>query len=196
MPSHLPWCTQGLLPDRGWHPSSLSNFASSLRALCSQATPHHSSRSGDFIRRRSPHNGRLGRCSFEYPPSSILFRHHPEAGCRSGGGFFCPQNRTNSLQDSDGPLRCFLRPHSDQRHVLSSLSSCEVAWLLAHPFHSLLRSFSETTGTCQSLFHFNPSAQCGWQRPVLLVQQEASLRRHPSDSHLWLRPICSGCGHS
>jgi len=52
-----------------------------------------------------------------------------------------------------------------------------MAWLLAHPYYSLLRSFPETTGTCQSLFHFNPTAQCSWQRPFLLVQQKASLRR-------------------
>jgi len=71
-----------------------------------------------------------------------------------------------------------------------------MAWLLDYPYYSLLGTFPETAGTCQSLFHLNPRAQCSWQRPLLLVQQKVSLRRHPSDSHLRLRPFCSRHSHS
>jgi len=66
---------------------------------------------------------------------------------------------------------------------------------LAHPYSTLLRSFPETAGTSQSLFHYNPTAQCSWQRPLLLVQQKASLRRPSSYSHLRLRLVCSGGSH-
>jgi len=52
---------------------------------------------------------------------------------------------------------------------IATLSSCEVASLLAHPYYTLLLSFPETAGTCQSLFRYNPMAQCSWQRPLLLV---------------------------
>ena len=91
---------------------------------------------------------------------------------------------------------CFLRPHCDQRHAVSTLPSCEVARLLAHPYSTLLRSLPEIAGISQSLFHYNPTAQCSWQRPLLLVQQKASLRGHSSYSHLRLRPFCSGYSHS
>jgi len=67
---------------------------------------------------------------------------------------------------------------------------------LAHPYSTLLRSFPETAGISQSLFHYNPTAECSWQRPLLLVQQEASLRRYSSYSHQLLRPVCSGHCHS
>jgi len=67
---------------------------------------------------------------------------------------------------------------------------------LAHPYSTLLGSFPETAGTSQSLFHYNPTGQCRWQRPFLLVQEKASLQRHSSYSHLRLRPVCSGCSHT
>jgi len=71
-----------------------------------------------------------------------------------------------------------------------------MARLLAHSYSTLLRSFSETAGTSQSLVHYNPTAQSSWQRPLLLVQPKASLRRHSSYSDLRLRPGCSGHSHS
>ena len=67
---------------------------------------------------------------------------------------------------------------------------------MAHPDSTLLGSFPEMAGTSQSLFHYNPTAQCSWQRPLLLVQQKASLRCHSSNSHLLLRPVCSRHSHS
>jgi len=133
---------------------------------------------------------------FEYPCSSRLFWHHPKAVCRLGGGPFRPHHRTHSLENPEGSLRCFLCPHSDQRHAFSTVTSCKVAGLLAPPCDPILYPLPKTTGACPGLLHCNPTAQCSWQRPLLLVQQKISFVRHSSYPHLWLRPLDPGHNHT
>ena len=47
------------------HPSRLSDLFSPFCALYSQSPPQYPARSGDFIRRRPHHHGRLRLCTFE-----------------------------------------------------------------------------------------------------------------------------------
>jgi len=63
-----------------------------------------------------------------------------------------PCQKPNSLRRENlkGWLRCFLCPHSDQRHAFSALSSGEVAWLLAHPYYSFLRTQPHLTNSTLS----------------------------------------------
>jgi len=129
-------------------------------------------------------------CTFQY-----YFRIIQREGADLEVAFFVPTTELIHLRTLKDRLDVSFAPHCDQPHAFSTLSRSEVAWLLAHPYFTLLYSFPEMAGTGQRLLRYNPTAQCSGQSPLLVVQQEVSLRRHPSYSSQRLRPFCSGRSH-
>jgi len=70
-----------------------------------------------------------------------------------------PSPKLNSFTgEPQRTAQMFPFPHSDQRHALSSISSCKVAWLLAQAGDQNLYPLPKEAGSCPGLFHYNPAA--------------------------------------